>query len=120
MKSISKLGLLLCFAGTLSFGAMWTGKLLDASCYDSNGKQVHAGIARTCAATAASKAFVMENRAGKVYKLDSNGNAKAEAALEKGALKPSKHGDVRARVYGHRHGDTIEVTSIGRHKKAVY
>ena len=55
---------------TLALAASFSGKLLDASCYDQQKK------AASCDATSSTTAFAIE-ASGMVYKLDSAGNSKA-------------------------------------------
>ena len=101
MKTIAKIGLTLCLAGGLSFGATWRGaKLLDASCYDQNGKISHLGF--TCAPTASTSSFAFESRSGRVYKMDAISNEKAQKAVADGVVRPNRYGDYRASIMGHR------------------
>jgi hypothetical protein len=112
MKTIAKIGLTLCLAGGLSFGATWRGaKVLDASCYDQNGKIRHLGS--MCAPTASTSNFAFESTTGRVYRLDASSNEKAQKAIEDGVVKPNRHGDYRALIMGHREaGRMVAVNSI--------
>lgn len=119
MRTI-KLGLMLGLAGALSFGAVWRGaKLVDASCYDENGKIRHIGS--TCAPTESTTSFAMETQMGHVYKLDALSNEKAEKAVQDGVIKPNRHGDVRARITGHRQSNGfVAVNSIVQGNRGEY
>ena len=87
----------------------YSGKLLDASCYDKQ-KQ-----ATACDATSSTTAFAIEV-SGTVYKLDRAGNTKASAAIKNRAdrtdpaKKQSK--DVMAKVDGTEKAGTITVENI--------
>ncbi|MBV8847754.1 MAG: hypothetical protein JO307_33485 [Bryobacterales bacterium] len=120
MKVISKLGLTLALGGALSYGATWRGaKLLDASCYDQNGKAAHLGS--MCAPSSSTTNFAFKSRAGKVYRLDSASNEKAMQALENGVIKPNRHGDYRASITGkHEKGNFVMVRSIIHDRKGTY
>ncbi len=87
----------------------YSGKLLDASCYDQQKK------ATACDATSSTTSFALE-ASGAVYKLDSAGNTKASAALKNRAdrVDPSKpqSKEVMAKIDGSEKGGTIAVTSI--------
>lgn len=119
MKTI-KLGLMLCLAGAMSFGAVWRGaKLLDASCYDENGKVRHIGS--MCAPTESTTNFAMETRMGHVYKLNALSNEKAEKALQDGVIKPGRHGDYFARITGKRESNGfVAVNSIVHGSRGEY
>jgi len=116
-------------SGMLAFAENWNGKLLDASCYDTNSggstlsrastKKSREDLAKTCAPSASTSSFAFLNSKGKVYKLDTDGNAKAAAAFQSGSLKPDKDGDMHASLSGTEMGDAIKVDSIhgrGEHK----
>ena len=104
---------LLAFSAVFSMLALadsWTGKLLDASCYDQQ-KKVAA-----CDPTGTTTTFAVE-ASGTVYKLDAGGNAKASAAFKSRADRaadPSKpeSKQVMAKVGGTEKGGTIAVESI--------
>ena len=128
MNAIGKLGIGLCLVGALGYGRGYisgvgggrdyTGKLMDASCYDREGKHMR-GVAEKCAPTASTSAFVFRTSEGRLLKLDSDGNAKAETAIESGVLKSGDDG-MRASIIGRRHHDMLEVSSIMHHDKGVY
>jgi hypothetical protein len=93
----------------LALAESWTGKLLDASCYDQQKKV--AG----CDATSKTTAFGIE-AGGQFYKLDRSGNAKATAALKNRADRadPNKpqSPEVMAKVDGTEKSGTITVENI--------
>lgn len=93
----------------LALAENYSGKLLDASCYDQQKKSA------SCDATSATTAFAIDV-SGNVYKLDKTGNTKAAAALKNRAdrtdpTKPQSK-DVMAQVTGSETGGTIAVESI--------
>ena len=92
-----------------ALAANYSGKLLDASCYDQQKK------ADSCNATSSTTAFAIEV-SGTVYKLDSAGNTKASAAIKNRADRsdPSKpqSGEIIAKVDGAEKGGIISVESI--------
>jgi hypothetical protein len=120
MKTIAKLGIAFCLAGAFSYGAVWHGaKLLDASCYDQNGKVRHEGS--MCAPTSSTTNFAMETSHGKIYKLDAMSNEKAQKALEDGVVKANRYGDFRARINGTRDANGfVTVNSITHGSGGVY
>jgi len=88
----------------------WTGKLMDASCYDQN------KTAKPCDATASTTSFILDVN-GKIYRLDSAGNAKAVDALRSHADRSSNpnkasSGAVNAKVSGAADGDTLKVETL--------
>jgi hypothetical protein len=94
----------------LALADTWSGKLLDAGCYDQQKK------AAACDATSTTTAFALE-ASGTVYKLDAAGNSKAAAALKNRsdrATDPSKPEakQVMAKVDGTEKGGNITVESI--------
>ena len=93
-----------------AFAESWSGKLLDASCYDQQ-KKVEA-----CDATSSTTSFALD-ASGMVYKLDRSGNTKAASALKNRAERsadPTKQapGPIMARVSGMEKSGTITVESI--------
>jgi hypothetical protein len=93
-----------------AFGANWSGKLIDASCYDK--QQSGAG----CDATGATMAFALDV-SGKVYKLDAAGNQKASAAVKNRADRaadPTKppSTEIMAKVEGTENGTMITTVSV--------
>src|SRR6266699_930253 len=95
MTTLSKALIALSFTGVLSYAENLNGKLLDVSCYDtsqpaassapaasqSTDKKSRENLAKTCAPTTSTTNFAFLNSKGKVYRLDSDGNMKAAAAL---------------------------------------
>jgi hypothetical protein len=94
---------------TCALAANFSGKLVDASCYDQQKKV--AG----CDATGTTTAFAIEV-SGTVYTLDSAGNAKAADAIKNRADRtdPSKPQpkEVMAKVTGTEKGGTIAVEDL--------
>lgn len=98
--------------GVFSMAALaesYSGRLLDASCYDQQKK------ASACDVTSTTASFAID-ASGTVYKLDSAGNTKASAALKNRAdrVDPSKpqSKQVMAKIDGTEKGGTITVSSI--------
>jgi hypothetical protein len=133
MTTFSKVLISLSLSGALSYAENLNGKLLDATCYDTShssatttagtnqatDRKSRENLARTCAPTASTATFAFLNSKGMVYKLDSEGNAKAVAALQSGSLKADKDGDIHASVSGTVMGDSLKMDSIhgkGEHK----
>jgi hypothetical protein len=104
---------LLTFGLTLTALALadnWSGKLIDASCYEK--QQSSTG----CDATGATKSFALDV-SGKVFKLDASSNEKASTALKSRADRaadPSKpqSSEVMAKVEGTEHGGTITAETV--------
>jgi hypothetical protein len=108
-KTCYFLTLSLAFAA-LAFADSWSGKLIDAGCYEKQQK------ATGCDATGATTAFALDV-SGKVYKFDASGNAKASTAIKSRADRaadPTKPqaGGVMAKVEGTESGGTITAESI--------
>jgi len=94
----------------LALAENWSGKLLDATCYDQQKK------AASCDATSATTAFALD-ASGTIYKLDADGNSKAADALKNRADRaadPSKPASthVMAKVQGTEKAGIITVESI--------
>ena len=119
MKTTSKLGIILCMAGVASYAESWSGKLIDATCYEGQSTAAKAGqkppkvdkLDKDCAPTAATSVFAVLSD-GKIYKLDAEGNAKVADDMRGGALKADKDGDVHIKVTGSRTGDTVSVDKV--------
>jgi hypothetical protein len=94
---------------TLALAENYSGKLLDATCYDQQKK------ASGCDATSQSVSFALDV-SGKVYKLDAAGNSQAASAIRNRADRadPNKpqSKEVMAKVTGNEKGGTITVESI--------
>ena len=93
----------------LALAESFSGTLLDSSCYDQQKK------ASACYATPSTTSFALES-SGMVYKLDRNGNTKAEAALKSRAdrSKPGQapSAQITAKVSGTEKSGMITVESI--------
>jgi hypothetical protein len=126
MRKTSLILALTLAATAFAYADSWTGKLLDASCYDrmkDNSKGDNQKLDESsCAATSQSTAFVLSS-SGKVYRLDAAGNTRAAAAMKNHAERsaPAQPGaqpgaqltkDVMARVEGNETAGTITVTTI--------
>lgn len=95
----------------LAMAEDWTGRLLDASCYDQN------KTAKPCDATSSTTSFVLDVN-GKIYKLDAAGNSKAVDAIKNRADRSTgaantQAGPINAKVTGSVEGtDSIKVDRI--------
>lgn len=110
MKRIASLLVLSTVFSMLALAESWSGRLLDANCYDQQ-KQASA-----CNATNGTTAFALDVT-GKIYKLDVGGNSKASAALKNRADRqtdPAKleSREVMAQVTGSEKDGTITVDTI--------
>lgn len=122
MRTFTKLGLTLCAAGVFCYGETFSGKLIDASCYDNSqtsnrtatsaDRSSKGKLDKECAPTASTSNFAIEASGKKVYKFDHEGNTKATEAMQSGNLKADNDGDVHVSVSGSRAGDTVKVDSI--------
>ncbi|HEV8415096.1 MAG TPA: hypothetical protein VGQ49_15985 [Bryobacteraceae bacterium] len=120
MKTIGKFGILFCLGAAFSYGEVWQAKVLDASCYDTQKTGEHKSgenLARECAATASTTDFAIQTSDGKVYRVNSSGNAELAKDIRDGVLKKDKDGDIHANITGSREGETVSVTSINLEKK---
>jgi hypothetical protein len=109
-RLITLIGFVTIFAA-LALAENFTGRLIDASCAD----QPQKGAA-ACAPTAATTAFAVQS-AGKVYKLDDTGNAKASEALKSRADRSADPNStmssaVVVKISGTKDGDTIKVETL--------
>jgi hypothetical protein len=127
MKKFGTLITTMCFAAGLASAATFTGRLMDADCYNTNKvasqenghKTYQSPIARTCAATASTSSFAVRitgsasgGRVGSTVKLDDSGNTQAASEIQSGALKPSRDGSVHVRISGKLLGETFKTASI--------
>ena len=126
MNRLAICGLIVTFAA-LAYAADFSGKLLDAACYDQamqnapppdiNSKsdvpvKTPYNIAETCAPTALTTAFAFMNLDGKIYRFENAGNRKAESAVQNGALVRDKQGDVKVKISGEIRGPEVMVRSV--------
>jgi hypothetical protein len=126
MKRFATLGATLCFVGGLASAATFTGRLMDAECYNTNkvasqenGHKTYHSITKTCAPTASTSSFAVRitgsgtgGYVGSTVKLDDPGNAQAASEIQNGALKPAKDGAVHVRVSGKILGETFQTASV--------
>jgi hypothetical protein len=109
---------MLCLGAAFSYAESWTGKVLDAACYDAQKTTIKSqeDLARTCVPTTATTSFAIQTAAGKVYKVDS-GNSEFASDVQNGTLKKDHDGDIHATVNGKLEGNMIKVDSINLTKK---
>jgi hypothetical protein len=108
-RLITLIGFVTIFAA-LALAENFTGRLIDASCADQGKK------AAACAPTSTTTAFAVQS-AGKVYKLDDSGNAKAVEALKSRADRSADPSSamssaVVVKIGGTKEGDTIKVETL--------
>ena len=119
MRNTTKLGIVLCMAGVVSYAESWSGKLIDTSCLDRFSTAASSGkkaldldkLDKQCAPTAATTSFAVLD-GDKIYKLDATGNSKVMANIYGGAVKADHDKDVHVTVTGKKNGDTIMVDSV--------
>lgn len=112
-KTIAKLVLALGAVAAMSYGETWSGKLLDAACYERSQKDPERNSKKTgnppaCEASTSTASFALATSDGKVYKLDSAGNSKAATALRGNPDNKSPEADVS----GTLEGQILKVDSI--------
>src|SRR6516162_8447049 len=105
MRKLLPLFSLVALFSMIAFAESWSGKLIDAGCYDQQKK------VETCDATGATTSFALD-ASGMVYKLDRSGNTKAATAFKNRAERstdPTKQqpGPVMAKISGTEKGGTI-------------
>src|SRR5512135_2574244 len=101
MKSITKLGIVFCMVGVASYAESWSGKLIDASCFERFSTAGNSGnkpldvdkLDKQCAPTPATANFAVLD-GDKIYKLDAAGSSKAMADIYGGAIKADHDRDV--------------------------
>ena len=121
MKTLVKVAIPICLV-TAGYAESWKAKLLDSACADKNApatqtstKKSRESLAKSCAPTASTANYSIETSDGRIYKLDTAGNAKVASEMQSGAIKPDKDGDVHVTVAGTLQGDTVKVDSVGGH-----
>jgi hypothetical protein len=126
MKAFATLLTTMCFVGGMASAATFSGRLLDAECYNTNkvnteenGHKTYQSITKTCAATASTTNFAVRitgsatgGYVGNTVKLDDSGNTQAAAEIQSGTLKPAKDGSVHVRVSGKIMGESFKTASV--------
>lgn len=126
MRTLGTLGIGLSLVAGLCYAEKFSGRLMDANCYNTNkvasreaGHKTYDAIVKTCAPSAGTTAFAVRitgsghgGDVGETIKLDDAGNAKAAEAMKSGALKVDNDGDVHVRVDGKLLGETFKTTWI--------
>ncbi len=134
MKRFASVLTTLCFAGGLASAATFTGRLMDADCYNTNKvasqenghKTYQSPITKTCVATASTTNFAVRitesgsgGRVGSTVKLDDSGNSQAASEMQSGALSAAHDGSVHVKISGKLLGEafqTASVRSTSRHR----
>jgi hypothetical protein len=106
MKTVTRFSVLLCLTAILGLAETFTGKLIDANCKASGDKTAQKSLASNCAPTKTTTAYAVLTMEGKIYRLDSSGNAKAAAMMQSEPWKTS------ITVNGSLNGQTVKVESI--------
>ena len=103
---------------TLALAESWTGKLVDATCYEQHQQQKSdTATATTCDPTSSTTMFAIVS-SGHAYKFDDAGNVKAAEALKSRADRSTNPNapagtEVTAKVSGTKGSDnTLKVDSI--------
>src|SRR5215467_14307811 len=110
MRSILKIAALLGVFAALACADTWNGRLLDSSCVDQQ-------KSAACDPSSSTVTFSI-NVAGKIYKLDDAGNAKAVEAMKargeraKDPATPNANTTITAKVTGALEGEVVKVESI--------
>lgn len=112
--------ILLSFAPALAFAERWTGALVDSKCYDAEERNIAptntdgaVNVDRSaeidyCHPGAKTKVFAIVDFDGTMFKLDTEGNAKA-SALVRAHPQKSRY---RVEVKGKKGARTLKVESI--------
>jgi hypothetical protein len=95
---------------TLALAESWTGRLVDASCYDQQKS------ATTCDPTSSTTTFALV-ASGKAFKLDDAGNTKAAEAMKNRADRSTNPNapqstTITAKVTGTKDGENLKVESV--------
>lgn len=106
MKRVTTSFIALLATATLGLAADYSGKLIDANCSAAQNPSPDSKALAQCAPTSQTKSFAVQTADGKVIKLDSDGNKKAEEALKSDPTKT----DVT--VSGSMNGQMLKVDSI--------
>jgi hypothetical protein len=126
MTNFAKLGVTLCFVSAMAFANRFTGRLIDADCYNRNkvvqkesGHKPYTSITKTCAVTPSTTSFAVKvtgspysEDVGTTFKLDDSGNKMAAADMNNGTLRIGKKGRVPVYVHGKVRGETLLTSSI--------
>ena len=126
MKTLATLGITLSFAAGLSYAEHFSGRLMDANCYNMKkvaskeaGHKTYHDITKTCAATASTTAFAVRIKGstygadlGDTMKLDDSGNTIAAQEMQNGTLRPDSDGDIHVRVKGKLLGETFKTAYV--------
>jgi hypothetical protein len=120
MPRAARLAAFLCLSSGLSFGASWSGTLVDSKCYDAEQRNVNPTDTLTsvdrdtnreisyCSPSAKTKSFAVVESSGQSFRLDPAGNAKA-AELVARTGKKSRYAVV---VAGEMSKALVKVDSI--------
>lgn len=95
-------------ASVLCFADTWTGKLIDAACADLDKSNIQTKDASVCAPKERTEAFAIQTSDGKIYKLDSAGNAKAAEFFKATKIKP----DIDVTISGTMSGQLVKVDAL--------
>jgi hypothetical protein len=124
IKVLTTLGIALFVAGSQCYAARFSGKLMDADCYNSNkvstketGHKSSHSITKTCAPTQSTTNFAVRvtsgpfhEEEGNTIKLDDTGNSMAASSMRAGSLQPDADGDVYVRVSGKLRASELLIT----------
>jgi hypothetical protein len=108
MKIVLEGIFLFSIASTLCFADTWTGRLIDATCTELDKSNIQTKDAGACAPQERTVAFAIQTSDGKIYKLDSSGNAKAAEFFKASKRKA----DIDVTIGGSISGQTLKVDSL--------
>jgi hypothetical protein len=108
MNRIAKGAIFLFASAGFLFAESWTGKLVDANCKAGEGAvgNPNSELPASCLISASTKSFAVQTPDGKIYKLDSAGNSKAEQVVK------SNPGKNEITVTGSMNGQMLKVDSL--------
>jgi hypothetical protein len=126
MIKFASLGIMCLAAAGICSAASYTGRLMDADCYNSKkvesrdaGHKTYSAITKTCAATPATTNFAVRVTGnafhefeGATIRLDDKGDQMAASEMKSEALKPGKDGIVRVQVRGKLLGETLQSADV--------
>jgi hypothetical protein len=106
MRTIQKAAMLLSLTAAFCFGENISGTLIDANCSPVADKNAPSDSPPSCSPKGSTTEFAVKTSAGKLYRLDSAGNARVASALK------TDPGRTNVTVSGKIEGQTITVESI--------
>ncbi len=109
MNRMFKGALILFASAGFLLAESWTGKLIDANCSaasNNSNSSSSSKLPESCTPTPSTKVFAIQTPDGKIYRLDSAGNAKAAEQVK------SNPGKTDVTVSGSLNGQMVKVESV--------